>query len=260
MAEPPFRPGADAPAWEHAHDGLVGALDGTTLLITGASRGLGRALAEGAARAGASLALCARGDDELQESAAACRRAGADVLAVAADVADPRDVQRLVAEALDRFHVVDVLVNNASALGPTPLPYLADAEPEALAEVIQTNVVGPLRLTQALIGGMLLRGRGLIVNISSDAAVTGYPGWGVYGASKAALDALTRSWAAELQGTGVRIVSVDPGDMDTAMHRAADPDADPSQLARPADVAARILTLLVGGVPAVDRLEAASLS
>jgi len=98
-----------------------------------------------------------------------------------------------------------------------------------------------------------------VVNISSDAAVTGYPGWGLYGASKASLDALTRSWSAELQGSGVRVISIDPGDMDTAMHRDADPDADPADLARPADVAERLVTLFAGELPAQDRLEAAAL-
>ncbi len=235
-------------------------LEGRTLLITGASRGLGRALALRAARDHARLVLCARGPEALEDVAAACRALGADVLAVAADVAEPRDVERLAASALDRFGVVDILVNNASSLGPSPLPYLADAPSAALPEVLRTNVEGPLRLTQALIGGMLLRGRGLVVNISSDAAVTGYPGWGLYAASKAALDALTRSWAAELAGTGVRVISIDPGDMDTDMHRAADPDSDLSELARPEDVAEKITALLGGVIPEADRLEASALS
>lgn len=234
-------------------------LSGTTVLLTGASRGLGRALAIAAAREGATLALCARGAEDLEAVAAACRAHGGDVLAVTADVAESRDVERLASTALARFGVIDILVNNASELGPVPLPHLSDAPPSALEPVLRANVVGPLRLTQAVLGGMLLRGRGLVVNISSDAAVNGYPGWGLYSASKAALDALTRSWAAELEGTGVRVISVDPGDMDTAMHRAAIPDADQSELARPADVAERLIGLLAGVVPDADRVEAASL-
>jgi NAD(P)-dependent dehydrogenase (short-subunit alcohol dehydrogenase family) len=234
-------------------------LSGTTVLITGASRGLGRALALAAAREGASLALCARGSEDLEAVATACGQHGGDVLAVTADVAEPRDVERLASTALARFGVIDILVNNASELGPVPLPHLTDAPPSALEPVLRANVLGPLRLTQAVLGGMLLRGRGLVVNISSDAAVNGYPGWGLYSASKAALDALTRSWAAELEGTGVRVISVDPGDMDTAMHRAAIPDADPSELARPGDVAERLIGLLAGVVPEADRVEAASL-
>jgi len=234
-------------------------LSGATVLITGASRGLGRALAIAAAREGATLALCARGSEDLEAVAAACRQHGGDVLAVTADVGEPRDVERLASTAFSRFGVIDILVNNASELGPVPLPYLTDAAPSALEPVLRVNVLGPLRLTQAVLGGMLLRGRGLVVNISSDAAVNGYPGWGLYSASKAALDALTRSWAAELEGTGVRVISVDPGDMDTAMHRAAIPDADPSELARPADVAERLIGLLAGVIPEADRVEAASL-
>jgi NAD(P)-dependent dehydrogenase (short-subunit alcohol dehydrogenase family) len=234
-------------------------LSGATVLITGASRGLGRALALAVAREGATLAICARGSEDLEAVASACRQHGGEVLAVTADVAEARDVERLASTALSRFGVIDILVNNASELGPVPLPYLTDASPSALEPVLRANVVGPLRLTQAVLGGMLLRGRGLVVNISSDAAVNGYPGWGLYSASKAALDALTRSWAAELEGTGVRVISVDPGDMDTAMHRAAIPDADPSELARPADVAERLIGLLAGVVPDADRVEAASL-
>ena len=229
------------------------------MLITGASRGLGRALARAAAHEGASLALCARGAADLGAVAAECRALGADVLAVTADIAEPRDVERLAATALDRFGVVDIVVNNASTLGPTPLPFLSDASPAELEAVFRTNVIGPMRMTQAIIGGMLLRGRGVLVNISSDAAVNGYPGWGVYGASKAALDALTRTWAAELSDTGVRMISVDPGDMDTAMHRAAVPDADPAELARPEDVAGRMVELLAGALPAADRVEVAAL-
>src|SRR5207248_9629446 len=101
----------------------------------------------------------------------------------------------------------------------------------------QVNVTAPFRLTQALIGGMLLRNRGVVINVTSDAAVTGYPGWGAYAVSKAALDGLTRTWSAELAGTGARMYAVAPGDRDTDMHRAAIPDADPSELARPDDVA-----------------------
>jgi NAD(P)-dependent dehydrogenase (short-subunit alcohol dehydrogenase family) len=224
------------------------------VMITGASRGLGRALALQLGRGGASLAICARDAQRLDAVAAELREAGAaSVLAVAADISQARDVERFAALAHDRFGRVDVLVNNASALGPTPLPYLADAPSQALHEVFETNVVGAFRITQAVIGGMLLRDHGLVVNISSDAAIEGYPGWGIYGASKAALDTLTRTWSAELQGTGVRVVSIDPGDMDTDMHRAADPDADAASLRRPEDVARALAVLLRTGVGAAPR-------
>jgi len=227
----------------------------TVVLVTGASRGLGRALTLQLARGGASLAICARDAARLDAVAAEARAAGAaDVLAVAADVGSARDAERLVAASFDRYGRVDVLVNNASALGPTPLPYLADASSEALREVLEVNLLGAFRLTQAVIGNMLLRGRGLVVNLSSDAAVEGYPGWGLYGASKAGLDLMTRVWSAELQGSGVRVVAVDPGDMDTDMHRAADPDADPSTLRRPEDVAVALAGLLRDGLGTAPRM------
>jgi NAD(P)-dependent dehydrogenase (short-subunit alcohol dehydrogenase family) len=227
----------------------------TVVLVTGASRGLGRALATELARGNASLSLCARDAARLETVAAEARTAGAaGVLAVPADIASARDVDRLVAVTLDRYGRIDVLVNNASELGPTPLPFLADAPPQALREVFDVNVFGSFRLTQAVIGGMLLHDRGLVVNITSDAAVEGYPGWGLYGASKAAVDLLTRVWSAELQGTGVRVVAVDPGDMDTDMHRAAEPDADPSSLRSPVDVARALSVLLRGGLGAAPRM------
>ena len=227
-------------------------------LVTGASRGLGRAVALAFAREGAGLAICARGQAALETTADACRRLGADVLAVTADVADPAGRERLVALTLARFGRVDVLVNNASTLGPTPLPLLADTDPGAFEEVIRVNLTAPFLLSRALAGGMLLRGAGLIVNVSSDAAVNGYPGWGAYSAAKAGLDALSRVWAAEVAGFGVTVVSVDPGDMDTDMHRAAVPEDDPATLDRPEDVAEAFVRLAAAGT-AAPRLEAREL-
>jgi len=212
------------------------------------------------ARRGARLSLCARGEAALEAVAAECRALGADVLVVAGDVADAADRERLVALTLDRFGRVDVLVNNASTLGPTPLPLLADTDPDAFDLVLLVNLSAPFRLARALAGGMLLRGSGLIVNVSSDAAVAGYPGWGAYSAAKAGLDGLTRVWAEELAGSGVAVVSVDPGDMDTDMHRAAAPDDDPTSLARPEDVAEAFVAVIVEGPPdATARLEAGRL-
>jgi NAD(P)-dependent dehydrogenase (short-subunit alcohol dehydrogenase family) len=236
-------------------------LEGKVALITGASRGLGRAQALAFARKGASLALCARGQESLEQVASEVAALGAPVLAVPCDVRSTRDLDRLVALTLDRYQRVDILVNNASELGPTPLPYLADYPPAAFDDVLQVNLVAPFRLTQALIGSMLLRDRGVIINVTSDAAVTGYPGWGAYAVSKAALEGLTRTWAAELAQTGVRIYAVDPGDMDTDMHRAAIPDADPSELARPDDVALAFVQLVTSAEADLTgrRLEAAAL-
>jgi NAD(P)-dependent dehydrogenase (short-subunit alcohol dehydrogenase family) len=237
----------------------MGSLSGTTVMITGASRGLGRALARVSAREGAPLAICARGAAALESAAEECRALGVEVLAVLADISDATDVERFAATALERFGGVDVLVNNAAELGPLPLPQLTDAPSSALEHLFQANVLGPLRLTQAVIGGMLLRNRGLVVNISTDAALIGFEGLGLYSASKAALDALTRSWSAELQHTQVRVISVDPGDMHTQMHMAADPEANPDDLLRPDDVAERLLILFGGRLPEADRFEAASL-
>ena len=236
-------------------------LEGKVALVTGASRGLGRAIALAFAGEGAALALCARREEALQQVAGEVRRLGRRVLAVPADVRSPRDLERLVALTLERFGRVDILVNNASELGPTPLPYLADYPTAAFDDVLQVNVVAPFRLTQALIGGMLLRDQGVIINVTSDAAITGYPGWGAYAVSKAAIEGLTRTWAAELAHTGIRIHAVDPGDMDTDMHRAAIRDADPSELARPDDVARAFVRLVTTRDPdsAGRRLEAAAL-
>jgi NAD(P)-dependent dehydrogenase (short-subunit alcohol dehydrogenase family) len=213
-------------------------LHGKVCLITGSSRGLGRALALEFARRGANVVINSRSSSagDLAETERQLRGLGAHVLSVVADVSQRADVERLAGEALARFSRVDVLVNNASALGPTPMPYLLDYPIEDFEQVMRTNVTGPFMLTRALIGQMLARGSGSIINISSDAGVNGYPTWGAYGLSKAALDHLTRTWAAELDGTGVRVNSVDPGDMDTAMKRASEPDGDASEWAKPETV------------------------
>lgn len=207
-------------------------------LVTGASRGLGRALAVEYARQGAQLVINSRSAsaEELRETERLVQSLNAPVLRVLADVSDRADVERLVGEAFARFGRIDILVNNASALGPTPMPFLADTPIEEFESVLRTNVTAPFMLTRSLVGQMLARGSGSIINVSSDAGAVGYPTWGAYGVSKAALDHLTRVWAAELEGTGVRINSVDPGDMDTVMKRASEPDGDASQWAKPETV------------------------
>jgi NAD(P)-dependent dehydrogenase (short-subunit alcohol dehydrogenase family) len=245
-------------AWPWGQDELVNRLAGKVALITGGSRGLGRSLALAFAREGASLGICARRVPELDEVAAAARALGADVVAVSGDVGSERDRERLLATVLERYGRIDILVNNASTLGLTPLPLLADTDSASFAEVVRVNLEAPFILARTVIGGMLLRRDGVVVNISSDAAVQGYPGWGAYSATKAGLDALTRVWAAELEGSGVRVYAVDPGDMDTEMHRAAVPDADPSELERPEDVAEAFVELVATGSSSV-RLEASAL-
>jgi len=213
-------------------------LQGKVCLITGASRGLGRALALEFARQGASLVINSRLSSraDLAKTETDLKKLGADTLSVLADVSLRADVERLAGEALARFRRVDVLVNNASSLGPTPMPYLLDYPPDDFEAVMHTNLIGPFELTRALVGQMLSRGSGSIINVSSDAGVVGYASWGAYGVSKAALDHLTRTWAAELAGTGVRINSVDPGELDTAMKRASDPQGDSSAWAKPETV------------------------
>ncbi|MEA2683274.1 MAG: hypothetical protein QOK05_1602 [Chloroflexota bacterium] len=235
-------------------------LEKKVVVITGASRGLGRALALALSREGASLAICARNHDELQAVAKEATELGGDVLAVTADMHHTRDVERLVVLTLERFGRVDVLVNNASELGPTPLPLLADYPPHVFTEVLKVNLHAPFHLAWSLIGQMLLRGDGLIINVSSDVAVNGYSNWGAYSVSKSALDGLTRTWAAELEGTGVRMYAVDPGDMNTEMHRAALPDDDPAGLADPVEVAEAFVALITGEVvPDGVRVEAADI-
>jgi NAD(P)-dependent dehydrogenase (short-subunit alcohol dehydrogenase family) len=221
--------------------------DGKNVVITGASRGLGRALAGEFVRRGARVVGAARGGADLEAALLPLRAGGGVAYGVVADVGDPAAAARIAGEASALLGPIDILVQNASVLGPVPLPLLLDLPPGAAEAVFAANVFGPLRLAQALVGGMVLRGHGLVVSISSDAAVSPYPGWGAYGASKAALDHLTRVMAAELEGTGVRTLVFDPGEMDTRMHADAIPDADPATLARPEDAARRLLDRLAAG-------------
>jgi len=217
---------------------------GATALVTGASRGLGRALARRLAARGVKLVLVARGRDELDAVVAEIRAAGGEAHGVVADIADKHAVYPLAHQAAALVGPIDVLVHNASTLGPTPLRLLLDSDCEDLEAVLQTNLVGPFRLTKILAGAMALRGGGVVVHVSSDAAVEAYPTWGLYSVAKAAQDHLSRVFAAELAGTGVRVLAVDPGEMDTVMHAAAIPDADRSSLADPDDVAAAIVGMI----------------
>jgi NAD(P)-dependent dehydrogenase (short-subunit alcohol dehydrogenase family) len=233
-------------------------LRGKNVIVTGASRGLGRALAERLAGEGARVVGVARGEAELAEAMGEIRARGGVAHAVVADVADKDAVARIAGQAAALVGPIDVLIHNASTLGPTPLRLLLDTDCEDLAAVLETNLVGPFRLTKLVAGPMVLRGDGVVVHISSDAATSAYPRWGAYGAAKAAQDHLSRILAAELEGTGVRVLAVDPGEMDTAMHAAAIPDADRTELARPADVARAIVSMIGDAThaPGGARLEA----
>ena len=217
---------------------------GQAALVTGASRGLGAALARELAAAGARVVLVAREPAPLEEVAAQIRAAGGEAHALPGDVSDKRAAYGIAGAAAALVGPIDILIHNASNLGRLPMPLLGDTECEDFENVLATNLLGPFRITKALVGAMVLRGGGLVVHVSSDAAVAAYPRWGAYGVSKAALDHLARIWAAELSGTGVCFLTVDPGEMNTQMHRDAMPDADPSALRDPARVAARVLALL----------------
>ena len=219
-------------------------IHGKGVVITGASRGLGRALAEALAARGARVAMVAREPGPFADAVATIRARGGDAHAIAADIADKEAVHRIAGQAHGLVGEIAIAIHCASTLGPVPLRLLLDTECEDLAHVLETNLVGPFRLTKILAGAMALRGDGVIVHVSSDAAVEPYPRWGAYGASKAAQDHLSRILAAELDGTGVRVIAVDPGEMDTKMHRDAIPDADPATLQRPADVAAKIVAMI----------------
>jgi NAD(P)-dependent dehydrogenase (short-subunit alcohol dehydrogenase family) len=230
-------------------------------LITGASRGLGAALARNLSREGVRLALVARHPEALEQVVEEIRRAGGQAHALAYDVADKRAVHPLAAAAAELLGPIDLLVHNASELGPVPLRLLLDTECEDLEHVLATNLVGPFRLSKLVAGSMALRRTGTIVHVSSDASVKAYPRWGAYGVSKAAFDHLARSLAAELEEHRVRVFSVDPGEMDTEMHRAALPDADPAGLALPEDVARTIVRMLKSSAIAPgERVEALSWS
>jgi NAD(P)-dependent dehydrogenase (short-subunit alcohol dehydrogenase family) len=193
-------------------------------LITGGSRGLGLDLSRYLATLGYDLVVVARDPQRLEAAAADLRQLGTEVTTVAGDIADPDHRRRavLAAEASGRL---DLLVNNASELGASPLPVLAEYPLAVLERVLAVNVIAPLGLIQEALP-LLERSDGLILNVSSDAALGGYPGWGAYGASKAALDLVSRTLATELAPNGVTVVAVDPGDMRTAMHQDAYPGED----------------------------------
>jgi len=235
-------------------------LRGAGAIVTGGSRGLGAALGARLAAQGARVVLVARDRMPLEETALRIRAAGGEAHALAEDVGDKTAIHRIAGAAAALVGRIDLLVHNASTLGPVPLRLLLDTECEDLERVLAVNLVGPFRLTRAIAGPMVLHGGGVVVHVSSDAATSPYPRWGAYGVSKAALDHLNRIWAAELEGTGVRFLGVDPGEMNTRMHADAIPEADPKALADPATVADGIVALVQRErVASGARVEAANL-
>jgi NAD(P)-dependent dehydrogenase (short-subunit alcohol dehydrogenase family) len=233
-------------------------LENRTALVTGASRGLGRSLAERLAAEGSRVVLVARDEVAVEAAAHAIRQRGGVAFAIPADVADKEAAHRIAGQAAALAGPVDLLIHNASTLGPVPLAALLDTTCEELERAFAVNVLGPFRLTKLLAGAMALRTGGVVVNVTSDASVSAYPNWGAYGVTKAALDHLTRIWAAELEATGVKLLAVDPGEMDTRMHADAVPDADRSILQSPDVVADRIVRLIAReGWKTGARLEAA---
>jgi NAD(P)-dependent dehydrogenase (short-subunit alcohol dehydrogenase family) len=226
---------------------------GHVALITGASQGLGRAIGRRLAGHGVNLVITAR-DSEALAGAAADFGGRVLVEAIAGDVMDSVHLQQLVARAKDRFGRLDLLVNNASTLGRVPLPAFEDLEPDILQTLFATNVFAPLHLMQRAFPLLSATG-GTVVNVSSDAAVNAYPGWGGYGASKAALEHVSRTFAAEHAGSGVSVLVVDPGSMDTKMHRDAEPGADFGAMATPEDIAGALLSVISGPRELYARVE-----
>jgi NAD(P)-dependent dehydrogenase (short-subunit alcohol dehydrogenase family) len=222
-----------------------------TALITGASRGLGRALATALSDRGWRLVVDGRDAERLGTSVAALGHPDR-VTAVPGDVADDGH-RAALAEAVGPR--LDLLVNNASELGPSPLPALADLRVADLRRVLDVNVVAPLALVKAVLPA-LRAASGTVIDISSDAAVEAYAGWGGYGASKAALDQLTAVLAVE--NPGLRVYAVDPGDMATNMHQAAFPGEDISDRPAPETVVPSLLALIGGNLPS-GRYRAADL-
>jgi NAD(P)-dependent dehydrogenase (short-subunit alcohol dehydrogenase family) len=214
-------------------------------VVTGASRGLGQALAEGLAAAGWSLVIDGRDRVALEAAAARLesrRAAGSNtVRAVAGDITDPAHRRALVATAAE-LGGLDLLVNNAGTLGPSPLPALADYPLDDLRVAFEVNVVAQLAMTQAALPLLLSSALPRVLNITSDAAVEAYEGWGGYGAGKAALDHIGAVLAVEIPE--VSVWSVDPGDLRTAMHQAAFPGEDISDRPEPATVVPAFLDLI----------------
>jgi NAD(P)-dependent dehydrogenase (short-subunit alcohol dehydrogenase family) len=221
---------------------------GLRVAITGGTTGLGLALVRELIDRGALVAFVARGRERVAQVA---HEQGAH--GIVGDVAKKEDIYPIAMQIVGRLGGLDVLINNASDLGPTPLALLGDTECEDLERALATNLLGPFRLTKALLGALAAsarEGRGAIVlNVSSDAAVNPYPRWGAYGVSKAALRHLSGIWGVEADSEGIRFLSLDPGDMDTPLHTLAVPETDPASLKRPEVAACELLDAIAANLP-----------
>ncbi|AJD44262.1 SDR family oxidoreductase [Rhizobium sp. SEMIA 4085] len=223
-------------------------LQGLRVVVTGGTSGLGLALVRKLIEKGACVAFVARTASNVERIAAETGAHG-----IVADLGKKEHIYPIAMQVTASLSGVDILINNASSLGPVPLALLADTECEQLEAALAVNLLGAFRLTKALFGALAAsarEGRGaLVTNISSDAAVNAYPGWGAYGASKAALAHLTAIWDEEAKVDGIRFLALDPGDMDTPLHALALPDADPSTLKAPELAAAEIIEKMIGALP-----------
>jgi len=217
--------------------------------ITGGTSGLGLALLRESLARGTHVAFVARGREGVEHVA----REHRETHGIIGDVSIKDDIYRIAMQITGELGGLDVLINSASTLGPVPLTLLGDTDCEDLERALATNLIGPFRLTKALLGALAASAReghgAVVVNVSSDAALNAYPRWGVYGASKAALHHMTRIWDAELAAEGVRFLSLDPGDMDTPLHALAVPDADPIMLKRPEIAACEIMDEIAAALP-----------
>lgn len=234
----------------------VKSLDSTErmrVLVTGGTSGLGLALVHAFHARGADVAFIARTRQRVDD----LERRLPGTLGLVGDVADKEAIYPIALQVLGWRGGLDVLINNASSLGPIPLAPLADTACEDFAQALETNVLGPFRLTKALLGALAASardGRGaVVVNVSSDAAINAYANWGAYGASKAALRQMTRIFDEELRALGVRFLSIDPGDMDTPLHALAVPDADPRDLLAPSDAARTVVDAIIDALPEQKR-------
>ena len=197
-----------------------------TIVITGGAKGLGKALTLAFAKKGYNVSICGRTELALKQVQKEAIELGGNVLAVQADVSIEREVDTFISLTEQKFGHIDVLINNAAILGPSPMPLLLDYDSEDFLNVLKVNVLNPFLVTKRVLPGMIQRNVGSIINLTSEAGGTGYAGWGAYGISKFAVEGLTETWADEVSTTAIRVNMVDPGSMDTHMHALAVPDRD----------------------------------